>query len=229
MPGVGGSLRGGFVGAEMRPMKPLAVTSPGPVAHDAATLRFYADEASAYVANARGRASRHLDAFLRLLAPGARILELGCGDGRDSEAMLARSFDVDSTDGTEAIARQAEVRLSRSVGVMRFDELEAQAVYDGVWANACLLHVPRPALPDVLSRIFQALKPGGVHVATYKTGQAEGRDGLGRYFNYPSPDEVGAAYRASADWEILSVRNYQGGDYEGGQRPWVVITARRPG
>jgi SAM-dependent methyltransferase len=160
-------------------MNPLAANSPGPVAHDAATLRFYADEALAYATRAGDGASRHLEAFLRRLAPGARILELGCGAGRDSEAMLAQGFDVDPTDGTEAMVRQAEVRLGRSVGVMRFDELKAEAAYDGVWANASLLHVPRLALPDVLSRVFKALKPGGVHVATYKTGHGEGRDAWG--------------------------------------------------
>ncbi len=210
-------------------MKPPAANVPELVAHDAATLRFYADQAQVYAASARDGVSRHLDAFLERLAPSARVLELGCGDGRDSEAMLARGFDVDPTDGSEAMARQAEIRLGRPVRVMRFDQLEAADAYDGVWANASLLHAPRSALPGVLSRIFRALKPGGLHVATYKTGLAEGRDGLGRYFNYLSVDEVEAAYRGAADWEVLLVSEYRGGDYEGGQRPWVIVTARRPG
>lgn len=209
-------------------MKPPTVTPSGPVAYDAATLRFYADQAKAYAANARRGASQRLDAFLECLAPGARVLELGCGDGRDSEAMLARGFDVDPTDGTEAMARQAEVRLGRAVRVMRFDELEVTEAYDGVWANASLLHTPRSALAGVLFRIFRALKPGGLHVATFKAGRAEGRDGLGRYFNYLSTAELEAAYRGSADWEILSIQDYVGGDYEGGRRPWVAVTARRP-
>ena len=210
-------------------MKPPAANSPGSIAYDAATLRFYADEAGIYAASARHGVSRRLDAFLALLEPGARVLELGCGDGRDSEAMLARGFDVDPTDGAEAMARQAELRLGRPVRVMRFDELEAAKAYEGVWANAALLHVPRSALPGVLSRVFRALKPGGFHVASYKAGRAEGRDGLGRYFNFLSADAVEAVYRGSADWEVLSIRSEMGGDYEGGQRPWVAVTARRPG
>lgn len=155
-------------------MKPPAAQEPEAIAHDEATLRFYADEAPAYVAHGRRGASRRLTAFLERLAPGAHVLELGCGDGRDSEAMQARGFEVDPTDGTEAMATQAARRLGRPVRVMRFDALAAAEVYDGVWANACLLHVPRPALSGVLSRIFTALRPGGVHAATFKAGGVEG-------------------------------------------------------
>lgn len=197
--------------------------------YDEATLRFYAEQAQTYAANARDGPSRLLGGFLKRLHPGARILELGCGDGRDSEAMLALGFRVDPTDGVAAMAKQAEARLGRPVRVMRFDQLDDLDVYDGVWANASLLHVPGSALPDILSRVFRALKPGGLHVATYKAGEMGGRDGLGRYFNYPSPGALEAAYHAAADWEVLSVRGYAGGDYEGGQRPWLAVTARRPG
>ena len=198
------------------------------VGYDEATLRFYAEQAQTYVVAARDGPSRLLDWLPNLLQPGAHILELGCGDGRDSQAMLTLGFRVDSTDGVEAMARQAEARLGRPVRVMRFDQLDDRGVYDGVWANASLLHVPGPALPDILSRIFLALKPGGVHVATYKAGEAEGRDSLGRYFNYPSAEVLEAAYRRSADWEALSIQSYAGGDYLGGQRPWLAVTARRP-
>jgi SAM-dependent methyltransferase len=195
---------------------------------DPATLRFYAETAETYIANGPGGASRRLAAFLELLPRGACILELGCGGGRDAEAMLAQGFEVEPTDGTPEIARQAEARLGRPVRVMRFGELEAIAAYDAVWANASLLHVPRESLPDVLGRIFRALKPGGVHGATYKGGGREGRDSHGRYFSYLSRDELLDVYERSAPWTVESVLEYVGGGYEGTHGPWVAITARRP-
>lgn len=210
-------------------MKAPASNPDQAVSYDGATLRFYAEQAHAYVSGARDGPSRLLDGFLKHLRPGARILELGCGDGRDSQAMLARGFRVDPTDGVEAMARQAEARLGRAVRVMRFDQLEDCGVYDGVWAHASLLHAPASALPDMLSRIFRALKAGGVHVATYKAGEAEGRDSLGRYYNYSSAEVLEAAYLRSAEWEISSIQDYVGGDYQGGHRPWLAVTARRPG
>jgi SAM-dependent methyltransferase len=199
-----------------------------PPDRDAPTLRFYAEKAETYTASGPGGASRALASFLEKLQPGARILELGCGGGRDAAAMLAAGFDVEPTDGTPEIARQAEARLGRPVRVMRFDELDAMAAYDAVWANASLLHAPREGLPDVLKRVFRALKPGGWHFASYKGGGREGRDSHGRYFNYLSRDEVLEVYGRSAAWEVESITEYVGGGYEGAQGPWVAIIVRRP-
>ncbi|MHB9880926.1 class I SAM-dependent methyltransferase [Pacificimonas sp. ICDLI1SI03] len=199
-----------------------------PTGADQPTLDFYEIEAPVYVASGRGGISRWLDGFMRALPAGARVLELGCGGGRDAEAMAARGFDVYPTDGTPAIAARAEARLKRPVRVMRFDELTARAAYDAVWANASLLHVPRSALPGVLGRVLAALKPGGLHFANYKGGGTAGRDALGRYFNYLGRSDLIEAYRASGHWEIESIIEYVGGGYEGGRGPWLTITARRP-
>jgi SAM-dependent methyltransferase len=95
---------------------------------DSVTLDFYSASAAVYVASGARGVSRNLPSFLDLLPSGARILELGCGGGRDAEAMIAAGFDVDPTDGTPEIARKAEERLGRRVRVMRFDELDALEV-----------------------------------------------------------------------------------------------------
>jgi SAM-dependent methyltransferase len=163
-----------------------------------------------------------------MLPTGARILELGCGGGIDAEAMIAAGFDVDPTEGVAEIAAKAEQRLGRRVRIMRFDQLGAVACYDAVWASASLIHVPRPALPDVLRLIFRALKPGGVHFATYKSGGEEGRDRAGRYFNYPDETQLLDVYRRSAAWEDIRTSAYEGGGFDDGQGPWVSIAARRP-
>ncbi len=194
---------------------------------DKETLRFYAETAATYVASGPGGVSRHLAMFLGLLAPGSRVLELGCGGGRDAKAMIDAGHQVDPTDGSPSIARQAESLLQIPVRVMQFEDLSADAEYDAVWANASLLHVPRAALPEVLSKVRAALKPAGLHHATYKAGGKEGRDSHGRYFNYLSRDEVVDMYRRSGNWEVISVSEYVGGGYEGQQGPWVAVLVRR--
>jgi SAM-dependent methyltransferase len=198
-------------------------------ARDSVTLDFYSASAPVYVASGTRGVSRHLPSFLDLLPPRARILELGCGGGWDAGAMIAAGFDVDPTDGTPEIARKAEERLGRRVRVMRFDELDALESYDAIWASASLLHVPRSSLPQILALVFKALKPGGLHFASYKGGGAEGRDRYGRYFNYLSREDVTEAYRRSGPWEVVSVTEYLGGGYDGQQGPWVAVTVRRPG
>jgi SAM-dependent methyltransferase len=194
---------------------------------DSSTLDFYSSSASVYVASGAGGVSRHLPAFLDLLPPKGRILELGCGGGRDAEAMIAAGFSVDPTDGTPEIARRAEARLGQSVRVMRFDELDAVEVYDAIWASASLLHVPRISLPQILGLIVKALKPGGVHFASYKGGGMEGRDRYGRYFNYLSREGITEAYACSGPWKVLSASEYLGGGYDGQQGPWIAITVRK--
>ena len=197
-------------------------------AFDETTLRFYAKEAPVYAASGPGGTSRHLSAFLDRLEPGARILELGCGGGRDSEAMIARGFDVDPTDGVPEIAAQAEQRIGRPVRTMRFDELKAEESYDAVWAHASLLHVPRSDLPAILERIYRALKPGGFHFANYKGGGTEGRDGFSRYFNYLSREQLVEVYSAAAPWSFLEISEYQGGGYQDRQLgPWIAVTVQK--
>jgi SAM-dependent methyltransferase len=197
-------------------------------AHDPDTLRFYAENAPVYVASGANGTSRHLASFLSLLPPAAHILDLGCGGGRDAQVLIAAGHRVDPTDGSPAIAAKAQDLLGITVRVMRFEDLDAQGLYDAVWANASLLHVPRPALPGVLARVRAALKPGGLHMASYKGGGQEGRDSHGRYFNYLSAAELRAVYDASGKWEVLSLLDYTGGGYDPGvQGPWTAIFARR--
>tara|TARA_R110002124_G_scaffold284320_2_gene461333 strand:+ start:14021 stop:14605 length:585 start_codon:yes stop_codon:yes gene_type:complete len=150
---------------------------------DDATLAFYATNAADYVRDNPGQPDQpgpRLLAFLDALAPAACVLELGSGSGRDAAAMLARGFAVQATDASPELAAQAEQRLGRPVRILRFDELDAQASYDGVWANASLLHAPATELTDDLRRIHAALRPGGLFAASFKAGTGEGRDSFGR-------------------------------------------------
>ncbi len=164
--------------------------------------------------------------FLDSLRPGARILELGCGGGRDTSFMASKGFAVDATDGTPAMVKQAQAATGQSVRLMRFDQLTADAEYDAVWAHACLLHVPRSKLPSVLAAIWRALRPGGLHFANYKLGEGEGRDLLGRLNNLPDPEWLGETYR-SAGFSLLNQQHYRGGGCDGTMRDWLALTCQR--
>jgi len=109
---------------------------------DEDTLRFYGSNAQAYAGREITSRQVRLSRFLVLLSPGAAILELGCGAGGDTAEMLARGFDVSPTDGSPEMAEVASRRLGRPVATLLFHDLDKVEAYDGVWANACLLHVP---------------------------------------------------------------------------------------
>jgi SAM-dependent methyltransferase len=66
---------------------------------------------------------------------------------------------------------------------LTFEELAFDNQFDGIWASASLLHVPRSHLPDVLARLKNALKPGGILYATFVYGSAEVLRGGGLLFN----------------------------------------------
>ena len=170
---------------------------------DEETLGFYRRNAEAYAGWAKAPSTR-LTGFLALLPAGGSILELGCGAGNHSAVMLAEGFRVRATDGSPEMAAIAARRLNHPVEAMLFNELDETAAYDCVWASACLLHVPRDELAGILARIHRALKPSGVFYASYKVGHDDGRDSLGRYYNYPSPEWLEATYAASGQWDAIT-------------------------
>tara|TARA_Y100001947_G_scaffold94289_1_gene80358 strand:- start:2159 stop:2758 length:600 start_codon:yes stop_codon:yes gene_type:complete len=193
---------------------------------DAATIAYYQANAPHYTLSFGQAPSHHLDAFLDRLAPGASVLELGCGAGRDSARIAERGFTLDATDGTPAMVRKANERFGIAARVMRFDELDAEETYDAVWAHACLLHVARADLPGVLASVHAALRANGLHFANYKLGSAEGRDPLGRLTNLPDEEWLEETYRA-AGFAILATQRYRGKGADGIQRDWYALTLRK--
>ena len=191
------------------------------------TLQFYRRHAEAYAQ--REITSRHarMTRFLAPLAPGAKILELGCGAGGDSAEMLARGFDVRATDGSPELADIAARRLGRPVETLLFGDLDEVEAYDAVWANACLLHVPREQLGDILARIRRALRPAGYFYASYKTGDAEGRDALNRYYNYPSPEWLRMTYAKAGSWSSMSIETGEVKAFDDKQASMLFVVAQK--
>ena len=194
---------------------------------DEATLQFYRGHAEAYAGREITSRKARLSAFLALLPKGARILELGCGAGGDTAEILAQGFDVRATDGSPEMAAVASKRLGRPVETLLFHELDEVEAYDGVWANACLLHVPRDQLAHVLSLIWRALKPDGAFFASYKEGEAGGRDALDRYYNYPSQDWLRSTYAQAGDWDTLSMERGEVKGFDDKMAEMLFVVARK--
>lgn len=195
---------------------------------DAESLDYYSANVAKFAEFADGlELEPRLLRFMDALPAGARVLELGCGVGIDAQAMLSRGLDVDATDGCLEMAQEAERRLGRPARVMLFTELDAHSGYDGVWANAALLHVPREGLAGVLGRVHSALKPGGLFYASFKTGRAEGRDKFGRYFNYPSREELAAGFSEAGEWSGTDVDADSMAGLDGTVSEWLHVFARK--
>jgi cyclopropane fatty-acyl-phospholipid synthase-like methyltransferase len=193
---------------------------------DDATSAFYDQNAEVYANRNRSLPQSWLEGFLSELAPGGSILELGCGGGQDCAYMLSKGFRVTPTDGSPELAKQAERLLGQPVRVMRFHELDADGEFDGIWAHASLLHVPRRQLPDIFDRIRYALREKGRFHASFKAGDAEGHDSFGRYYNYPSGEWL-SDILTEGGWRNISMTETNGSGYDGKPTRWIYVKAAK--
>ncbi len=164
--------------------------------------------------------------FTAHLPPDAYILDLGCGSGRDTKAFLDAGYRVDAADGSEEICRQATEYTGIPVRKMLFSELEPQDTYDGIWACASILHLPRKELSDVIRRIENALKEGGVLYASFKYGDFEGIRN-GRYFTNFTEETLKAFWKETTSLQIFDMWISRDVRPDRKEEQWINILARR--
>lgn len=146
------------------------------------TIGFYDANATSYVADTAGVEFGALQReFAQRLPEGGRVLDLGCGSGRDSLAFLRAGFAVDAVDGSARMAEAAGGLTGLPVAHALFSDYEPKGPYDGIWACSSLLHVPAAELPVIISKYARALKPGGTFYLSFKLGSHDGMRG-GRWF-----------------------------------------------
>ncbi len=94
-------------------------------------------------------------------------------------------------------------------------------------ASACLLHAPRDELPGILACIHRALKPSGVFYASFKAGDHDGRDSLGRYYNYTSRERLAAAYADSGRWHTIAIDTSEIKSFDGEPATMLHLLMRK--
>ena len=120
--------------------------------------------------------------FLKLLPSNAHILDAGCGSGRDSFYFIQNGYKVTAIDASEKLSKLAFKLIKQPVLNISFQEMEFENEFDGIWASASLLHIPRTEIDDVLTRLTKALKQYGFIYASFKYGTEE-YEKDGRLFN----------------------------------------------
>ncbi len=149
----------------------------------------------------------YLDRFLEFVPEGGSILDLGCGSGRDSAYFMSLGYDVTAMDGSEEMCSLAGVHIGKDVLHMTFDEMDFEDVFDGVWANASLLHVPRKEIADILHKVIRSLKKDGVLYLTLRYGEYEGEEEK-RYFTYYRTRDLKELLAEFDALELLEMKKY---------------------
>lgn len=172
-----------------------------------------------------------LNNFVRMLPRGGKVLDIGCGAGRDSLFLYKKGLDVTGIDFSKKMIKEAE-RLNPKIKyrVMDFENLRFKnGDFNGIWANASLHHIPKTHLEKVVSKIYRILKSGGILFIKVKYGNREGiRKGvkfgktLERYFAFYKPRELAKIVK-STGFKILDVCITS----PEGQREWIDIFAKK--
>ena len=159
-----------------------------------------------YLDNATDYANRTIDAdmsllhnqFLARLPIGGKILDAGCGAGRDLKIFIDRGYQACGIDASKSLVEIAKQYSGANCTVGRIEEIANIREFDGIWACASLLHLPKADIVSVLCRFQKALVPGGTFFASVQEGGGEQIAPDGRFFaHYQLQEFVNAVEAAS--------------------------------
>lgn len=142
--------------------------------------------------------------FLDRMQNGAHILNAGCGSGRDTLNFLRRGYVVTAFDASKPLVELASRLTGQEMLNLRFDEIEFDRTFDGIWACASLLHVARHDIDAVLDKLTRALKPSGIMFVSFKLRDGEWEQS-GRFFNGYDVASLGALLRRHQSLSIVSI------------------------
>lgn len=193
------------------------------------TLEHYNRNADAFFAGTIDHdVSQNIDALLGAIEGPApyTILDLGCGPGRDLKTFSAMGHRAIGLDGSEKFVEMARAYSGCPVWHQDFVHLELpEEMFDGIFANAVLFHVPRADLPSVLADLHRGLKPGGVLFSSNPRGHNEeawNGNRYGSYYDY----ETWERYLAAAGFAPIH-HYYRPAGLPREQQPWLASVWRK--
>jgi cyclopropane fatty-acyl-phospholipid synthase-like methyltransferase len=121
--------------------------------------------------------------FLEHLPKDAHILDAGCGSGRDSLYFIKQDYRVTAIDASEELSRLASEAIGQKVLPFSFEEMHYRNEFDGIWACASLVHIPRSKIDRVFRNFSEAMRSGGMMYVSFKHGDREVEQN-GRFFSF---------------------------------------------
>jgi SAM-dependent methyltransferase len=154
------------------PGRPGRPDADDPVALSVAVYTEHADD---YEATHAPKMSAAVARFAASLPVPSRILDAGCGPGRDLARFVAYGHEARGVDLNPAFVERANVHAPTARGDLRdVGELLATEAFDGIWASASLVHLAESETVDVLGQFAGLVRPGGKFFACVKCAGTTG-------------------------------------------------------
>lgn len=165
--------------------------------YDQNARSFFSQTVAADMSEAQNR-------FLHYVPRGGRILDAGCGSGRDAKAFAERGYEVEAFDASAEMVRMSSEHTGLPVQQMTFEQVHWDKHFDGIWASASLLHVPRSDLTHIIAKLRQALKRDGILYLSFKYGTDE-REKDGRRFTDMDEEALQTELRQAGDLDLIEI------------------------
>lgn len=128
--------------------------------------------------------------FAEYLQIDARVIDMGCGSGRDVLAFRNMGFNAVGLDASEGLAQLAEEKLAIPVITADMSSWITDEPYDGIWCCASLMHLDEEDCKSFFSNLKYNLKLGGVLYISVKSGIETGIDATGRYMKNFTEEDI---------------------------------------
>lgn len=172
--------------------------------------------------------------YFKSILPGNKVVDLGCGAGRDAEQFIQDDFDYLGVDNSEAMLQIANQRVAGGqFRLMDLRDLDLPAgSFDGFWASASLLHFSKQEIPNILKSFYNLLKFNGVGFISVKEKKImdEGYiredkcGGIERYFSFFKEDEM-IKYLEEADFTVI--KNGKCFESDTDETEWLYFFVRK--
>lgn len=168
------------------------------------TIDYYNRNAQAYYdRTVSADMSAVLERFAKHVRPGGCIIDIGCGSGRDVQYFRNAGFKVEGIDASEELCILAREATGVTITCATIQDWTPAHAYDGIWANASLLHLTMEEIQLFTARLPELLAEHGVAYMSFKSGIPTGVDAEGRFFTDMMHADLREMVDATPDLTIL--------------------------
>ena len=167
------------------------------------TIEYYNENAQSYYElTAYVDMSPLCDRFLRYVTPGGKIIDIGSGSGRDIKYFLSKGYEAEGIDASSELCRISNEH-GLKVENLTIQDWNPKESYDGIWANASLVHVPVKEVETFFVKAKRFLQKEGAIFASMKVGLQTDYDERGRYFCMFDESTMGAILKRHPDLKLV--------------------------